>query len=71
MSDHADRRIRKTFDDAYGRHALVIPDDGVDPLFGRVDVLAILEKNGGARLHPSRVAPGYAPTRSTSPYRRI
>lgn len=56
MSD----RVRKTFDDAYGKHALVIPD--LDPLFGRVDVLAILEKNGGARLHPSRVASGYTPT---------
>ena len=53
-------RVRKTFDDGHGRHALVIPD--YEPLFGRVDVLSILEKNGGARLHPSRVAPGYVPT---------
>ena len=55
-------RVRKTFDDAYGRHALVIPDSEVDPLFGRVDVLSILEKNRGARLHPSRVASEYVPT---------
>ncbi len=58
MSD----RVRKTFDDAYGRHALVMPDSEVDPLFGRVDVLSILEKNRGARLHPSRVASEYVPT---------
>ena len=57
-------RVRKTFDDKYGKHALVIPErwHGVDPSSGRVDVMAILEKNGGRRLHPSRVAPGYAPT---------
>jgi hypothetical protein len=61
MSDSVDR-VRKTFDETYGRHALVIPDNGVDPGFGRVDVLSILEKNGGARLHPSRVAPGYVGT---------
>ena len=63
MSD-SPNRVRKTFDDAYGRHALVIPEGwhGVDPSFGRVDVVAILEKNGGARLHPSRVAPGYIGT---------
>ena len=61
MSDSADR-VRKTFDDAYGKHALVIPDNGFDALFGRVDVITILEKNHGARLHPSRVAPGYVPT---------
>ena len=53
-------RVRKTFDDKYGRHALVIPE--YEALFGRVDVLSILEKNGGARLHPSRVAPGYVGT---------
>ena len=60
MSDLS-KRVRKTFDDEYGRHALVMNDD-VDPLFGRVDVIAILEKNGGARLHPSRVASGYIGT---------
>lgn len=58
MSD----RVRKTFDDPYGKHALVMPDSEVDPLFGMVDVLSILEKNGGRHLHPSRVAPEYAPT---------
>ena len=61
MSD-SPNRVRKTFDDAYGKHALVIPESEVDPSFGRVDVVAILEKNGGARLHPSRVAPGYIGT---------
>lgn len=60
VSDLSDR-VRKTFDDDYGRHALVMNDD-VDPLFGRVDVITVLEKNGGARLHPSRVAPGYVGT---------
>ena len=61
MSDLSDR-IPKTLDDDYGRHALVIPDDEIDPLFGRVDVIRLLEANGGPRLHPSRVAPGYKPT---------
>lgn len=55
-------RVRKTFDDDYGKHALVMPGDVMNPLFGRVDVLEVLEKNGGARLHPSRVARGYEPT---------
>ena len=57
-------RVRKTFDDAYGKHALVIPEGwhGVDPSSGQVDVLAILEKNGGARLHTSRVPSAYVPT---------
>ena len=55
-------RVRKTFDDAYGKHALVIPDNGVDALFGRVDVIMILDKNGGRRLHPSRVPSAYVPT---------
>ena len=55
-------RVRKTFDDAYGKHALVIPDNGVDALFGRVDVIMILDKNGGRRLHPSRVPAAYVPT---------
>ena len=63
-------RIRKTFDDEYGRHALVMMEGEVEPSFGRVDVLAILDKNGGAHLHPSRIAPGYAPTHATSSYRR-
>lgn len=58
MSD----RVRKTFDDAYGRHALFIPGDEMNPRFGRVDVIELLEKNGGPRLHPSRVAAGYEPT---------
>jgi|LakMenE18May11ns_1017448.scaffolds.fasta_scaffold9817430_1 hypothetical protein len=61
MSDLSDR-IRKTFDDDYGRHALVIAEDEFEPSFGRVDVILVLEKNGGPRLHPSRVAPGYKPT---------
>ena len=61
MSDLSDR-IRKTVDDDHGRHALVIPDDEVDPQFGRVDVIELLEKNRGPRLHPSRVAAGYKPT---------
>jgi hypothetical protein len=60
MSDLSDR-VRKTFDDPYGKHALFIPDDKVDPQFGRVDVIEILEKNRGPRLHPSRVAAGYTP----------
>ena len=61
MSDLSDR-IRKTVDDDYGKHALVISGDEVDPSFGRVDVIKLLEKNHGPRLHPSRVAPGYSPT---------
>ena len=61
MSDLSDR-VRKTVDDGYGRHALVIPDDEVDPLFERVDIIRLLEANGGPRLHPSRVASGYEPT---------
>jgi hypothetical protein len=63
MSDVADR-VQKTFDDTYGKHALVIPEGwhGVDPSSGQVDVVVILEKNGGARLHPVRVAPGYVGT---------
>lgn len=55
-------RVRKTVDDAYGRHALFIPDDEIKPQFGRIDVIEVLEKNGGPRLHPSRVASEYAPT---------
>lgn len=57
-------RVRKTFDCDYGRHALVIQESKpAAPLpSGRVDVLKILEENGGARLHPSRIAPGYVPT---------
>lgn len=56
--------VRKTFDDTYGRHALVIldGDNEVDPSLGKIDVLLILEKNGGARLHPSRVREDYRPT---------
>jgi hypothetical protein len=54
--------VRKTFDDTYGKHALVILESEVDPSFGRVDVIAILEKNGGRRLHPSRIAADYVPT---------
>jgi hypothetical protein len=40
----------------------VIPDNGVDALFGRVDVITILDKNNGRRLHPSRVPSVYVPT---------
>jgi hypothetical protein len=61
MSDLSDR-VRKTFDDPYGKHALVILDRDVDPRFGRIDVIEVLEKNGGPRLHPSRVTSEYAPT---------
>ena len=60
MSDRA--RVRKTFDDTYGKHALVMVDSEISPMFGRVDVIEILEKNGGARLHPSLVIGGYVPT---------
>lgn len=55
-------RVQKTFDDDYGRHALVFLDGEIEPPLGRVDVLMILEKNGGARLHPSRVREDYRPT---------
>jgi hypothetical protein len=61
MPDLSDR-VRKTFDDDYGRHALFIPEDEFEPSFGRADVILVLEKNGGPRLHPSRVAAGYNPT---------
>jgi|LakMenEpi03Aug12_release.lakeMendotaPanAssembly.Ray.scaffolds.fasta_scaffold235142_5 hypothetical protein len=53
---------RKTFDDTYGRHALVIEGINVDPSFGRVDVISLLEQNHASSLHPSRVSSEYQPT---------
>ena len=53
--------VRKTFDCDYGKHALVMPDSEVKPLFGRIDVLELLDRNGGRRLHPSRVHGDYVP----------
>lgn len=62
MSERLPIRVQKTFDDTYGRHALVLPEGDLEPSFGRVDVIGILDKNGGARLHPSRVRDDYIPT---------
>lgn len=62
MSARFPIRVQKTFDDTYGRHALVMLEGEIEPSFGRVDVIGILEKNGGAHLHPSRVRDDYSPT---------
>lgn len=55
---------RRTFDDEYGRHALVYPPGRDDrdalPRFGRVDVLNHISAIG-VLLHPTRAA-GHTPT---------
>ena len=50
--------IKKTFDDAYGKHALVHTGDSDFPAFGRTDVMHIVPWN----MHPSRSREDYRPT---------
>lgn len=57
----AQTSILKTFDDTYGRHALVIVDRELEPSFGRVDVIKLMDDNRGRRLHPSRISADYNP----------
>jgi hypothetical protein len=51
--------VRKTFDDEYGRHALIYPNTDRDstPEYGRVDVLRLIGSDGviANRLHPTRL----------------
>jgi hypothetical protein len=47
---------RRTFDDPYGKHALVYGEDDY-PAFGRTDVLHIIPW----RMHPTRVRSNYLP----------
>lgn len=52
--------VCRTFDDAYGRHSLLINHPAED---GRIDVFWLLDESGSrpAGLHPTRLMPGYQP----------